>query len=51
MRQRVLFVLGAAVLVGFQVILLHRLGQPWIAADRVVRVWEGDVLSPACRRS
>jgi len=46
MRQRIGFVLGAALLVGFQVFMLHRAGQPWIAADGAVRLWEGDVLSP-----
>ena len=46
MRLRVLFALGAALLVGCQLLMLHHAGQPWIAADGVVRLGEGDVLSP-----
>src|SRR3569833_2150054 len=46
MRRRIGFVLGAALLVGLQVLMLHHAGQPWIAADGVIRLWEGDVLSP-----
>lgn len=38
--------IAAAVLVIAHILALHLLGQPWIAADGVVRLWEGDVLSP-----
>jgi len=37
---------AATSLIALQVCALHVLGQPWIAADGVVRVWEGDALSP-----
>jgi len=46
MRRRIVFALAAMLLVAFQVLMLHRAGQPWIAADGVVRLWESDVLSP-----
>jgi uncharacterized membrane protein len=39
------FALGAALLVAAQVTALHALGQPWIAADGVVRLWESDPFS------
>lgn len=34
-----------ALLLAVQVIALHFLGRPWIAADGVVRLWEGDPFS------
>lgn len=40
------YVLAAALLVGVQVAALHHLGQPWIAADSVIRLWESDPFSP-----
>lgn len=46
MRHRFVFIPIALLLVAFQVAMLHHAGQPWIAADGVVRLWEGDVLSP-----
>lgn len=39
-------VLGAAlILVGIQALVLHFFGQPWIAADGTIKLWEGVVLS------
>src|SRR6218665_2408319 len=37
---------AALVLVAIHVTALHTLGQPWIAADGVIRLWESDVHSP-----
>jgi hypothetical protein len=39
------YTLVAALLVGVQVVALHTLGQPWIAADGVIRLWESDPFS------
>ena len=36
----------AALLLAIHVTTLHLLGQPWIAADGVVRLWESDPFSP-----
>lgn len=46
MRQRIAFVLIAVLLAAVQAAMLRHLGQPWIAADGVVRLWAGDPLSP-----
>jgi hypothetical protein len=40
-----LFVIAAALLVAAQVTMLHALGRTWIAADGVVRLWEGHPFS------
>jgi hypothetical protein len=40
-----LFLPAAALLIAAQVTGLHLLGQPWIAADGVVRLWENDPFS------
>lgn len=45
-RRRGAFALGAALLVAAQVMALHHLGQPWIAADGVIRRWANDPFSP-----
>jgi hypothetical protein len=39
------YALAVALLVGVQVGALHTLGQPWIAADGVIRLWESDPFS------
>ncbi|MDB5735601.1 MAG: hypothetical protein JWN16_2238 [Alphaproteobacteria bacterium] len=39
------FLLAAALLLAVHVTTLHLLGQPWIAADGVVRLWESDPFS------
>jgi hypothetical protein len=40
------YALAAAALIVFHVAMLHHAGQPWIAADGVVRLWESDPFSP-----
>ena len=40
------YALGAAALVGFQVAVLHHLGQPFIAASGRVLLWVGNPFSP-----
>jgi hypothetical protein len=39
------YALAAALLVAVQVAVLHTLGQPFIAADGVIRLWESDPFS------
>ncbi len=39
------FLIAAALLVAAQVTVLHMLGRTWIAADGVVRLWEGHPFS------
>lgn len=43
---RVGYVCIAALLVAIHITTLHLLGQPWIAADGVIRLWESDPFSP-----
>jgi hypothetical protein len=40
------FLIAAIALLAVHVTTLHLLGQPWIAADGVVRLWESDPFSP-----
>ncbi len=40
------YALGAALLVGFQVAMLHRAGQPFIAASGHILLWVSDPFSP-----
>lgn len=46
MPPRFVSVAPILLLVAVQAFVLHRLGQPWIAADGVVKLWESDVFSP-----
>ena len=47
MNVRTKFViLAAALLIAFQIGILHHAGQPWIAADGVIRLWANDPFSP-----
>ena len=41
-----IFIALAALLIAIHITTLHLLGQPWIAADGVVRLWESDPFSP-----
>ena len=40
------YLLAAFLLVALQAMVLHRFGQPWIAASGHIRLWVGDPLSP-----
>lgn len=40
------FVIAALALMTIHIATLHLLGQPWIAADGVIRLWESDPFSP-----
>ena len=44
--MRLIHVAIAALLFAIHITTLHLLGQPWIAADGVVRLWESDPFSP-----
>jgi Protein of unknown function (DUF2585) len=45
-RHIELFLIAAVALFAIHITTLHLLGQPWIAADGVVRLWESDPFSP-----
>ena len=46
LRRPSIFLIAAVALFAIHITTLHLLGQPWIAADGVVRLWESDPFSP-----
>ena len=46
MPRSTIFAGVAASLLAIHITTLHLLGQPWIAADGVIRLWESDPFSP-----